>query len=92
MGPASQSPGREPAKGLIVSSGPVTLDIRPLSDYQRELIDVILLLRSRGWSDRQIANHFNETGYLSPRGCRWFPQSVFSVRKKYEERTERLDG
>ncbi len=38
MGPAPQSSPREPAKGLIVSSGPVTLDIRPLSDYQQTLI------------------------------------------------------
>ena len=77
---------------LVVSSGPVTLDIRPLSDYQQTLIDVILSLESSGWSDRQIANHFNETGYLKPRGCRWLPQSVFSVRKKYEKRLERLGG
>ncbi len=27
MGPASQSSPSEPAKGLVVSSGPVTLDI-----------------------------------------------------------------
>jgi hypothetical protein len=51
----------------------------------------VLSLRTQGWTDRQIANHFNETGYLTPRGCRWLPQSVFSVRKKYERRLERLD-
>ena len=45
---------------FVVSSGPVTLDIRPLSAYQRELISIVLSLRSLGWSDRQIANHFNE--------------------------------
>jgi hypothetical protein len=77
---------------LIVSSGPVTLDIRPLRDYQKLLISSILALRSSGWSDRQIANHFNETGYLTPRGCRWVPQSVFSMRKKYRIRLERLGG
>jgi hypothetical protein len=77
---------------LCVSSGPVRLDIRPLSVYQQKLIDMILSLRSQGWSDRQIANHFNETGYLTPRGCRWLPQSVFSVRKKYQKRLERLGG
>ncbi len=75
---------------LCVSSGPVTLDIRPMSSYQQVLIDLILSLRSRGWSDRQIANHFNETGYLTHRGCRWFPQSVFSMRKKCEMRMVRL--
>ena len=92
MGPAPQSPGRESPKVLCVSSGPVNLDIRPLSAYQQQLIDAILTLRSRGWTDRQIANHFNETGYLPPRGHRWIPQSVFSVRKKYRIRLERLGG
>jgi hypothetical protein len=92
LGPAAQGPGREPATGLSVSSGPVTLDIRPLSAYQQELMSTVLSLRSRGWGDRQIANHFNETGYLTPRGCKWVPQSVFSMRKKYEWRSDRLGG
>ncbi len=92
LGPASQSSPREPAKGYCVSSGPVTLDIRPLSAYQQELISTVLSLRSQGWNDRQIANHFNETGYLTPRGCKWVPQSVFSIRKKYQKRLERLGG
>jgi glucosamine--fructose-6-phosphate aminotransferase (isomerizing) len=33
LGPAPQSPGRESPKVLCVRSGPVTLDIRLLSDY-----------------------------------------------------------
>jgi hypothetical protein len=90
MGPAAQSSSREPAMSLVVSSGPVTLDIRPLSAYQQKLISTVLSLRSRGWNDRQIAKHFNETGYLTPRGCKWVPQSVFSMRKKYAKRIERL--
>ena len=77
---------------LVVSSGPVTLDIRPLSEYQQELISTVLSLRSQGWNDRQIAKHFNETGYLTPRGHRWFPQSVFSMRKKHQIRLERIGG
>jgi hypothetical protein len=77
---------------LIVSSGPVTLDIRPLSAYQQELISTVLSLRSQGWNDSQIAMHFNESGYLTPRGCKWVPQSVFSMRKKYQKRLERLGG
>jgi hypothetical protein len=64
LGPAAQSSPREPTTGLIVSSGPVTLEIRPLSDCQKELISTVLSLRSRGWSDRQIANQFNEIGWL----------------------------
>jgi hypothetical protein len=84
------SQGKEPAKHLVVSSGPVTLDIRPVSAYQQELIDKIVSLRSRGWTDRQIANHFNDSGHLTPRGCRWIPQSIYSMRKKHERRLERF--
>jgi len=52
----------------------------------------MLTLRPRGWSDKQIANHFNATGYLTPRGCKWLPQIVFSIRKKCRIRLERLGG
>ena len=75
---------------LVVSSGPVTLDIRPLSEYQQTLISTVLSLRSQGWTDRQIANHFNATGMMTPRGHEWLPQSVYSVRKKYQIRLLRL--
>ena len=91
-GPLPQRPGRESPEVLIVSSGPVTLDIRPLSDYQRQLIAAVLHLRSQGWSDRQIAKHFNDIGYLTPRGRKWLPQSVYSVRNKYGKRLARLGG
>ncbi|MBM3366628.1 MAG: hypothetical protein FJY48_13200 [Betaproteobacteria bacterium] len=42
------------------------------------------------WSDRQIASHFNEIGYLTPRGHEWLPQSVHSILRKYRVRLERL--
>jgi hypothetical protein len=92
LGPAAQSSPREPVKSFIVSSGAVNLDIRLLSVYKQTLIATVLSLTSIGWSDRQIANHFNETGYLTPRGCKWNPQSVFSMLKKYEGRLVRLGG
>ena len=76
--------GRELPKFLIVSSGPVNLDIRPLSPYRKQLLDAIDDLRIKSWSDRQIADHFNLIGLLTPRGHRWLPQSVFSLRKKWE--------
>lgn len=78
--------------GLVVSSGPLVLDVRPLSAYQQDLIDTILRLRADGWTDRQIADHFNLSGMLTPRGRRWIPQSVFSVRSKWQRRLERLGG
>jgi len=87
--PPQRSP-QEAANGLILCSRPVALDARPLNAYQQQLIDTILSLRSAGWSDRQIATHFNATGYLTPRGCTWLPQSLFSIRKKSQMRVERL--
>ena len=60
-----------------VHIGPFTLDIRPLSAYQPSFIVTILRLRSEGWLDHHIAKHFNDSGYLTPRGCSWVPQSVF---------------
>ena len=70
MGPAQQSPGKESPEVLIVSSGPITLDIRPLSDYQKMIVSSLFKLRFRGWNDRQIANHCTEISYLTPRGRR----------------------
>jgi len=54
------------------------------------LIDTIFRLKSENWTDRQIANHFNDLGFLTSRGCRWMPQSVFSIQKKYQRRLARL--
>ncbi len=89
-GPASQSPAESPQTAHIVSIGPVSLDLRPLSAYQQASIDTILSLRAQGWSDRQIASHLNESGCLTPRGRKWLPQSVFSARNKYWKRLERI--
>ena len=89
-GPLLQRSSTESPKTLTISSKPLVLDIRPLSDYQQTLIDTILRLRSEGWLDRQIANHFNAIGSLTPRGHRWLPQSVYSMRKKYERRLARI--
>ena len=73
-----------------VHIGPVILGVRPLSQYQASLIATILRLRSEGWLDHYIAKHFNDSGYLTPRGCSWVPQSVFSIRRKYQRRLARL--
>ena len=89
-GPLLQRSSIESPKTLTISSKPLVLDIRPLSDYQQTLINTILRLRSEGWLDRQIANHFNAIGSLTPRGHRWLPQSIYSIRKKYESRLARI--
>jgi hypothetical protein len=77
---------------LSVCSRLVVLDIRPLSAYQQQLVETVFRLRSLGGSDRQIANHLNAAGTLTPRGRRWVAQSVTSVRIKSLVRSARLDG
>jgi hypothetical protein len=92
IGSHPQTPSKDRLTHHIVRIGPVPLDIRPLSDYQQSLIDTILSLKSNGWTDGQIANHFNLTGLLTPRGHQFIPQSIFSIRKKYAIRLKRLSG
>ena len=92
-GPLPQRFARSILNTPCVHIGPVTLDVRPLSRYQESLIATILRLRSEGWLDHHIAKYFNDSGYLTPRGCNWVPQSVFSIRRKYQRRLARLaDG
>jgi hypothetical protein len=90
LGPHSQGPSENPLRCYSVVIGPLCLSVRPLSNYQQWLIDTIFRLKSENWTDRQIANHFNDLGYLTPRGCRWIPQSVFSIQRKYQRRIARL--
>ena len=73
-----------------IDIGPLTFNVRPLSQYQESFIATILRLRSEGWLDHHIAKQFNDSGYLTPRGCSWVPQSVFSIRKKYQRKLARL--
>jgi hypothetical protein len=63
-----------------------------LSPYQQQLINRIQTLSQDGWTDRQIAQRFNDNGYLTPRGKQWIAQSVFSMRSKYEKRLARVSG
>jgi hypothetical protein len=70
------------AETITARSQWLKLSVRKLSPYQQELIDTINRLRCDRWNDKQIADHFNQTGKLTPRGHRWFPQSVASIRKK----------
>ena len=86
LGPAAQRPGREHAKGHIVSSGPADLSIQRLSAFQWELIDMIDRLRSKCWLDRQIAEHVNAIVWLTQRDHYWLSTGVFSVGKKYAKR------
>ena len=92
QGPLSQRSCEIPENTPCVRIGPLTLDVRPLSQYQESLIATILRMRSEGWLDHHIAKYFNESGYLTPRGCSWVPQSVFSIRRKYQRRLVRLGG
>ena len=90
VGPLPENPGKGDTKFLSLCSGPLTLDVRPLSPYQQQLFHTVQSLKTLGWTDLQIANHFNHTGWLTPRGYRWIAQSVFSLWKKHKQRLTRI--
>ena len=71
-------------------SGLRVLAVPALSPYQQQLINRIQTLSQDGWTDRQIAKHFNNNGYLTPRGKKWIAQGVFSMRTKWEKRLARI--
>jgi hypothetical protein len=87
---------KTPSKTLLTcaewTSGLLVLAVSPLSPYQQQLIDRIQTLSQDGWTDRQIAKHFNDRSMLTPRGHRWIAQSVFSMRTKWEKRLARISG
>jgi hypothetical protein len=87
----TQSPSTGALTFHTVRSGLVNLSVRPISSYQLQLLERIKALRSNGWTDRQIAKHFNDIGWLTPRGKQWLPQSVYSMRLKAARRQKRLE-
>ena len=90
MGPLPEIPGSGEPKHLSLCSDPLTLDIRPLSPYQHKLFHSVQSLKNLRWTDLQIADHFNQADWLTPRGHRWIAQSVFSILKKHEKRLARI--
>ena len=92
LGPSPEIAGKEDPTHLRLCSDPLTLSVRPLSSYQQQLLHSIQSLEGLGWTDQQIANHFNELGWLTPRGYRWIAQSVFSMRTKHEKRLARISN
>ena len=51
------------------------------SPYQLQLLPTVQSLKNLGWTDLQIADHFNRAGWLTPIGHRWIAQSVISIRE-----------
>ena len=62
------------------------------SDYQQFLHDTIVEFRKKGWTFNRIADWFNENGYKTPHGKRFFGNHVFSILKKKRLRDERLSS
>jgi hypothetical protein len=86
----SHNTDRHPSNPLTVRSVPQPLSVRPLSDYQVQLITTITRLRQSGWNDSQIARHFNQQGMLTVRGQVFLGKHVWSIMRRYEERLGRL--
>ena len=64
----------------------------PLSEHQDFLHDKIVECREKGWTFKQITGSFNENGYQTPRGKKFFDKQVLSILKKRRIREERLNA
>lgn len=66
------------------------LCVAPYSKYQRSLYELILKMRSSGYTFNGIANALNEQGYLTTRGVIFKNAHVHSILKKKAIRDKRL--
>ena len=62
------------------------------SEYQQFLHVTILEFREKGWTFKQIAKWFNENGYQTATGKRFYATHVFSILKKKRLRDKRLNS
>ena len=57
---------------------------------QEETYNFIKSLKKSGMGYRKISHHLNDRGVTTSKGNRWLNTQVYSVIKRYEEKTERL--
>ena len=62
------------------------------SEYQQFLHDTTVEFREKGWTFKQIAKWFNENGFKTVHGKKFFGTHVFSILKKKRQRDERLNS
>ncbi len=65
--------------------------IAPYSEYQQFLHNTTTDFREMGWTFNQIAKWFNENGYQTVQGKKFFGTHVFSIMKKKRLRDKRLN-
>lgn len=66
----------------------MTSQVRLNADREKRL-ERLLRFRSLGWSDKQIADHLNLTGHVSPHGKPYSGKLVWATLKKFVERKRR---
>ena len=60
-----------------------------LIGYRNEQIQKILKLKKKGFTDKQIADHFNSLNIKTPTGKSYTKQLVLMTRYKYNRRIKR---
>ena len=65
---------------------------QPYSKRQLVILKLILTLHEKGFGYRRISYKLNDWGIKTERGNTWFPQSVHSVLKRWNQRIDRVDN
>ena len=60
-----------------------------LIGYRNEQIQKIFKLKKKGFTDQQIADHFNSLNFKTPTGKNYTKQLVLMTRYKYNKRIQR---
>jgi hypothetical protein len=66
------------------------LQVPTLSEQHQSLIDRILSMHNAGISNSEIASILNNSGVLSMRGHRFYPELVFGIIRKAKLRIARM--
>ena len=76
--------------GIDVTVTTRTLTTYHLSESRLYRLHLIDDLHQIGWTNRDIADHLNQRGILSPRGGSYSPKLVWVTHKKFKRRQERM--
>ena len=60
-----------------------------LNACREKRLEDLLQLRSLGWSDKQIADHLNVSGQVTPSGKSYSGKLVWATLKKFNDRKRR---
>ena len=66
-----------------------TLSLNFLSEKRQKNHNLLMKLHQDGLTDAEIAKFMNESGFVSPKGLKYYSELVFVTRRKIMLRTKR---